>query len=163
VDAPLVIEEYADFQCPFCAQFATGVLPQIEDAYMRANPGKVRFIFRHIAVLGPDSQAAAEASECANEQGKFWDYADLLYTNQRQAGAFGLSRLKEYAGQLGLDTSAFGACVDTRRYREVVEQETQRGRERGVRYTPTFIVNGQTLVGAVEFSQLSQIIDPATH
>jgi protein-disulfide isomerase len=158
-DAPVVIEEYADFQCPWSAKFAMDALRQVEDTYMRSGAGNVRFTYRHMAVLGPESQTAAEASECANEQGQFWAYADTLFTNQRNQGAFSPDSLKEYAEELGLDTAAFNTCLDSRRYQQVVEQETQQGRERNVRYTPTLLINDQTLVGAISFDQLNQMIE----
>lgn len=157
-DAPVVIEEYADFQCPWCAKFATGALHDLEDTYIRPGTGQVRFIFRHMAVLGPASQTAAEAAECANEQGQFWPYADQLYANQRTPDLFSPNGLKQLAADIGLDTAAFNACLDSRRYQQVVEQETRQGQARGVRYTPTFIVNGQVLVGAVSLAQLSRLI-----
>ncbi len=162
-DAPVVIEEYADFQCPWCAKFATGALHDLENATMRQGAGQVRFIFRHMAILGPASQTAAEAAECANEQGQFWTYSDRLYANQRTPGLFSPDGLKQLAADLGLDTTAFNTCLDSRRYQQVVEEETRQGQMRGVRYTPTFLINGQVLVGAVSFNQLNQIIQPATH
>lgn len=161
-DAPVVIEEYADFQCPWCAKFATGALHNLVDAYIRPGTGQVRFIFRHMAILGPASQAAAEAAECANEQGQFWAYADRLYANQRTPGLFRPDGLKQVAADLGLDTAAFNACLDSRRYQQVVEQETRQGQARGVRYTPTFFINGQGLVGALSFDQLSRLIAPGS-
>lgn len=161
-DAQVVIEEYADFQCPWCAKFATGALHDLEEATMRRGMGQVRFIFRHMAILGPASQAAAEAAECANEQGQFWAYADRLYANQRTPGLFSPDGLKQVAADLGLDTATFNACLDSRRYQQVVEQETRQGQARGVRYTPTFIVNGQVLVGAISFDQLGRLIAQAS-
>lgn len=162
-DAPIVIDEYADFQCPWCAKFATGALRQIEATYIQAGGGRVRLVYHNMAVLGPDSQTAAEAAECANEQGQFWPYADRLYASQQTQGLFSKSGLKQVAADIGLDTLTFDACLDSRRYQGVVEAETQAARERNIRYTPTLLVNGQTLVGDISLDQLSQIIEPATH
>jgi protein-disulfide isomerase len=137
------------------------VVRQIEDTYLKPGTGKVRFIYRHMAFLGQESIDAAEASECANEQGKFWEYADTLFANQRgeNRGAFSLSRLKQFAVDLGLDTAAFNTCLDARRYRSVVEQETQQAQARGVRQTPSIAVNNQLLEGAPDFARLSQMIE----
>jgi protein-disulfide isomerase len=79
-NAPITLEEYADFQCPACGSFARGTIKQIEDKYV-AN-GTVKIVFRHFAFIGEESIRAAEASECANEQGKFWEMYDTLFANQ---------------------------------------------------------------------------------
>lgn len=160
-DAPVVIEEYTDFQCPFCARYATEVIRQLEETYLKTGTGKVRYIFRHMAFLGPESQDAAEAAECANEQGRFWDYADMLFANQRgeNQGGFSLSRLKKFAADLGLNTAAFNTCLDSRRYKQVVEQETQQGQARGVDRTPTLFINNRMLESLPDFAQLRQLIE----
>jgi len=135
-------------------------LRQIEETYLKPGTGKVRFIYHHMAFLGPESQYAAEASECANEQGKFWEYADTLFANQRgeNQGGFNLSRLKSLAqGIPGLDTGAFNACVDSRRYRQTVEQETQQGEARGVQHTPTIFINNQEV--PADFGAINQRIN----
>ncbi len=161
-NAPVTVEEYADFQCPFCAQFATGTARQLEDTYFKSGSGKVRFVFHPVAFLGPESQDAAEAAECANEQGKFWDYYDILFTNQRgeNQGGFSLSRLKSLAtGIPGLDTARFNTCLDSHRYRQTVQQETQQAQDRGIKATPTIVVNGQMVEGAIGFDLLNQMIE----
>jgi protein-disulfide isomerase len=87
-DAPVVVVEYGDFQCPYCQQFATGTGRQIKQNFV--DKGQVRFVFRHLAFIGAESLWAAEAAECANEQGRFWDYHDKLFEEQggENVGAF---------------------------------------------------------------------------
>ena len=115
---------------------------RIEEQFIAA--GKVRYTYHHFAFLGPESIRAAEASECAREQGRFWDYADTLFANQRgeNQGAFADQYLKSFGDGLGLATLAFNACLDTRRYRAAVEGETLDGQQHGVQSTPTIFING---------------------
>src|SRR5512135_1869468 len=106
-NAPVTLEVYADFQCPVCGQFDRGTLKQIEEKYV--NTGKVRIVFNHFAFIGDESTRAAEASECANEQGKFWQYADTLFNNQagENQGAFADDKLAGFAQQIGLDMTKY--------------------------------------------------------
>lgn len=107
-----------------------------------ANAGKVRFEFHH-RVLWPDrSQLPAEASECAADQGQFWTYEHLLYERQQ---AWTASKLKDLAKEAGLDTAAFGQCVDSRKHKSAVEAETAAAAKLGINSTPTFMVNGKQL------------------
>jgi len=123
--------------------------------------GLVRFGYQHFAFLGPESQWAAEASECAAEQGAFWAYHDRLF--QRQAGenrgAFSKDKLKGFAVELGLDSEAFNDCLDSGRYASLVRTETATVQSLGVRGTPAFLVNGRPLVGAQPFEVFQQIIE----
>jgi protein-disulfide isomerase len=110
----------------------------------------VRFVYRHMAFLGPESVWAAAASECASEQNRFWDYHDVLFTHTagRDKGVFTKNNLKQYAADMGLDRQAFNACVDTGRYEDWVRAQTEFGRQRGITSTPSIIVNGQKLASA---------------
>ena len=98
-----------------------------------------------MAFLGEESVHAAAASECAGEQGRFWQYHDVLFTHTagRGSGAFSTSNLKHYAADTGLDSAAFNACVDSGRYDEWVRGETESGRQQGVSRTPSLIINGK--------------------
>src|SRR5690606_38182566 len=132
-DAPVVVRDFSDFQCPFCRQFATGVKDQIIEQFV--STGQVRFEYRHFIVIdantgGSDSRRAAEASECAAEQNRFWDYHEMLYANQRGegAGAFTNPRLKAFAEAISLDTEQFDSCLDSRKYRRVVEDDEKLAR-----------------------------------
>jgi protein-disulfide isomerase len=155
-DAPVTIVEFSDFQCSFCKKFWKETLPRIEEKYIRT--GKVRFVYRHLAILGPPSVQAAIAAECAHEQGQFWTYHDRLFAS---AGLFALSttNLKRYAEELRLDTSRSNTCLDTEQPREKVERETLVGRAIGMTGTPGFLINGGRLIGAQPYEVFEEIIE----
>jgi protein-disulfide isomerase len=125
--------------------------------------GKVRFGYQQLAVLGPESEWAAQASECANEQGAFWPYHDKLYASQqgKNQGAFSKEKLKAAAGELKLDTARFDRCFDAGKYARTVAAETDTGKAMGIRATPTFLVNGQVFQGALPFEEFEKVIDQA--
>ena len=158
-DAPVTIIEFADFQCPFCGRFFTETEPQIDEQYMQG--GRVRFGYFNFAFLGPESTWAAEAAECAADQNKFWEYHDKLYESQsgENQGAFNKDNLKKVAKELGLDTSAFDDCIDSGKYTQLIEEESSMASSIGVRSTPTFLINGQPVVGAQPFEIFEQTID----
>ncbi len=115
----------------------------------------------HLAFLGQESQWAAEASECADEQGKFWEYHDKLFESQNgeNQGAFAKDKLKGFAADLKLDTAKFDSCLDSGKYTTIVQQESQMISQLGVQSTPTFLVNTKPVQGAQPFETFSQIID----
>lgn len=155
-DAPVTIIEFSDFQCPFCSRFFTQAYPQIKQAY----EGKVRFVYRDfpLASIHENAQKAAEAGECADDQGKFWDYHDMMFSNPT---ALDVTSLKGYASQLGLDSGAFDQCLDSGKYTEEVQKDYQDGISYGVTGTPAFFVNGLLVVGAQPFANFKAIIDAA--
>lgn len=157
--APVTIIEFSDFQCPFCGRFATDAGHQIDEAYV--NNGLVRFGYWHVAFLGPESQWAAEASECAAEQDRFWEYHDYLFEHQsgENQGAFNKDQLKTFAAVLELDTSAFDECLDSGRYTDIINTDTNQARSIGATSTPAFLINGQPVVGAQSFEVFQQVID----
>lgn len=121
----------------------------------------MRFEYNHFAFLGPESQHAAEAAECAREQGQFWQYHDILFANQHgeNQGAFGEDALKAFAAALPLDENAFNLCLASRQYEAEVQSETAAGQQRGVRSTPTLFINGEKVEGALPFAQLQPRIE----
>lgn len=157
IDAPVVLEEYADFQCPACGLFARQTLRQIEEKYIAS--GAVRVVFHHFAFIGAESIRAGEAVECAGEQGAFWPYYDTLFNNQagENVGAFNDARLVDFAAQLDLDTAAFQTCMTDNRYRAKVLAETSDGQARGVRSTPTLFINDRMEVGAISLATFEAI------
>jgi len=157
-NAPITIEEWADFQCPACGMFARATEPQVVTTYV--SRGQVKIVYRHFAFLGPESQWAAEASECADEEGKFWEFHDRLFASQagENRGTFSKDNLKRIGDALGLSPS-FAACVDSGRHAQRVRDETQAGQRKDVRATPTLFVQEQKLEGAATFDQLKTIID----
>lgn len=140
--ALLTIVEFADFGCPFSreASYIVRALAEHTDI--------VRYVYRDFPIidLHPGADLAAEAGECAQEQNRFFDYHDKLYQNQ-----FDLSSvsLKRYAQEIGLNSTAFNTCLDSRRYKEEVEEDRQAGIGAGVRGTPTFYFNGVKVEGAI--------------
>ena len=152
-DAPVTIVEFGDYQCPYCKQFYDETLPQISETY----EGQIRFVFRDFPIPGhPDAQKAAEASECADDQERFWDYHDLLWANQ---SALDVDSLKAYAAQLGLDTTTFDDCLDSGTNAEEVQNDYDDGVSYGVLGTPAFFINGIMVAGAQPFSTFQAIID----
>ena len=125
--------------------------------------GRATLTWRNMAFLGQESVWAAEAAECAGDQGRFWDYHDLLFQRQagENSGAFSKDNLERFAAGLGLDGQAFNACLDSDRYLARVQAETQAGRDKGVTSTPTLFVNGTKQVGAPSFQQLRALVEAA--
>ena len=152
VDAPVTIVEFSDFECSFCKRIQ-GVLDSLLDDY----PGQIRLEYRHFPVSShPLAFSAAQASQCADEQGSFWDYHDSLFENQQELSE---EKLAEIAQSLGLDVEAYGRCVDEERYRDLVRADAAAGREAGVQGTPSFFVNGHPIFGADSESVFRELID----
>jgi protein-disulfide isomerase len=157
--APVTIVEYADLQCPVCARFSQTIEPQIEGAFI--GPGVARLEFRHFAFLGQESLRAAEACECAAEQGAFFPYRDALYAAQmgENLGAFSDDALRRIATEIGLDSRAFDDALTSGRHANTVKQQTTEGRAVGVKATPTFIINGARLEGLASFDTYKRMIE----
>jgi len=151
--APVVMVEFSDYQCPYCAQ-AWATLRQLVDDYQ----GQVAWVYKHLPLdsLHPYARAAAEASECAAEQDKFWDYTDSLYANQDLISP---DYLKSLAGELGLNLNQFLDCQDSGKYRQKVEADEQEALAAGVTGTPGIYINGILIKGAVPYGSFKQVID----
>ncbi len=136
-DARLVIVEFSDYQCPFCARHVRETMPEIERAYVRT--GKVKYVFRDfpLEAIHPQAFHAAEAARCAGEQGKFWEMHDRLFT---YSNALGKEDLIAHAEALGLNLQRFRQCLEGRRFAERVRRDLSEGRRAGVRGTPSFFV-----------------------
>ncbi len=156
-EAPVEVWDFSDFHCPHCRTFALGPAQQLIEEYVK--PGKVRLVYKHFIVLR--SYQAANASECAAEQGKFWAYHDYLFTKQESDAPFTPEELKQYANDLGLDMNAFSQCVDSGKYMDVVLQEMEEGRALGVRGTPTIFVNGQLIPRGALWPDLKAAVEQA--
>jgi protein-disulfide isomerase len=150
--AKVTIVEYSDFQCPYCGR-AEPTVEQILTTY-----GKdVYFVYRHFPLsFHPNARPAALASECAAEQGKFWEFHDLAYANQDKLGA---QQYIDWATQLKLDVDKFKTCVDSQKYAQRVDEDFTQGQTDGVTGTPAFFINGQLIAGAYPFDSFKQIID----
>jgi protein-disulfide isomerase len=159
-NAPVTIVEFSDFQCPFCARFFSNTLSQIENDYI--STGKVKLVYRDFPLsFHPNAQPAAEAAECAREQGKFWEFHDKIFENQQALSA---SSYKQWASELGLDTAKFNSCVDSGKYRSEVQKDFADGSALGASGTPTFFIGksdglGQKIVGAQPYSVFQQAIE----
>ncbi len=161
--AKVTIIEFADFRCPFCEKFFTQAEANIKKDYV--DTGKVRFVFKHYAFLGQQSVWAAEASECASEQGKFWQYHDWLYQNQApetNLAYYSKANLVKYAGKVaGINTNQFATCLNSGKYNKRVTEDLGLGNSSGVTGTPTFFINGAETVGAQPYSVFQSAIDSA--
>lgn len=157
--APVLIVEWADFQCPFCGRLHSEVFSPVREQYIQE--GKVRWAYRDFAFLGQESVDAAMAARCANEQGKFWAYHDHLFENQagENQNTFSRDKLKRFARELGLDTAQFNTCLDSDKYEDAVAADTNAGRDAGVNGTPTTFVNGRMLSGAQPLANFTRVID----
>lgn len=154
-DAPVTIIEFSDFQCPFCGRFYSQTLLQLRKEYV--DTGKVKVIYRDFPLsFHPEAQKAAEAAECADEQGKFWKMHDKIFENQE---TMGLASYKKWATEFGLDSAKFNQCLDSGKYVSEVQKDFSDGQSAGVSGTPTFFINGQEVVGAQPFSVFKQVID----
>lgn len=156
--APVIMEEFSDFQCAYCGKFSRETLPRLTATYM--DTGKVRLIYRHFAILGPASEAAAEASACAGAQGQFWPYHDRLFAAQGRL-AFNRKNLLRLAQELPLELAAFTACLDSGRFRSQVKAETRAAVDLGLRGTPGFVINGRQMAGALPFELFQSVIEEA--
>lgn len=153
-NAPITIVEFSDFECPFCGRFYSSTLPQIQTLI---DEGKVRFVYRDFPLsFHPQAQPAAEAGECANEQGKFWEFHNLIFENQQSLND---ASYKQWAADLGLNTAQFNSCVDSSKYRTEVLEDFAAGQAAGVSGTPTFFINGEKLVGAQPYSAFEAIFN----
>lgn len=152
--AKVTITEYGDYGCPSCRTWHNaGILKQIIATY----GDQVQFVWKDFPVITSQSPKAAEAGQCAFDQGKFWEYHDLLYAN---APALSVSELKTYAVQIGLDAGKFNQCLDSGQNRAKVAQNLNEAqREYAFPGTPSFLVNGKKLVGPPSFDVLKSTID----
>lgn len=160
-NAKVSIIEYADFQCPFCGRHHAQVAPGIVDEYVKT--GKASYVFKHLAFLGSESVYAAVASECAADQGKFWEFHDYLFEHQKgeNEGAFTKDNLIGFGKGLGLEMTQFEKCVRGDETIARVQTDSQEAQKFGVSSTPTFFVNGKPLVGLTSPDEFKTAIEQA--
>lgn len=161
-NAPVTIIEFSDFQCPFCRTFWKETLPLLKSNYI--DTGKVKFVYRDFPLsFHPSSHLAAEAAECADEQGKFWEMHDQIFHQQDQQGQgtvqFSKTDLVKAARQIGLETAKFNQCLDSGKYKTEVDKDLADGSSAGVSGTPAFFINGRLLIGAQPFSAFQEVIE----
>jgi protein-disulfide isomerase len=157
-NAPIKIEEYSDFQCPYCRIFFENTEEALMQSYV-AN-GTVYFVYKSFgSFIGAESGAAAEAAYCAGDQGKFWEMHDTIFVNQtgENVGAYTDRRLNAFAEQIGLNMDEFSSCFNSNKYADLVEQDSKDGILANIRATPSFVmtytVNGETVTRVIEGAQ----------
>ncbi len=159
--APVRVDEFSDYQCPYCRQFQETTLPQLA-ANEIAN-GKVYFVYHPFSFIGQESRDAANAAFCAGDQGKFFEYSETLFANQagENVGAFSQSRIQAFGEALQLDMTAFNACVSGKQHQNEVNQEYATGVAAGVQSTPSFLINNKLVTGALPYDQFQAQIQLA--
>jgi protein-disulfide isomerase len=154
-NAPVTIIEYSDYQCPFCKRFFDETELQLRKDYIET--GKVKMIYRDFPLPGhPYAMPAAEAANCAKDQGKFWAYHDLIFKNHDNLDTIDYLKLAE---ELKMNTSDFKNCLDSKKYDQKIQNDYNLGSGIGVNGTPTFFVNGKQIVGAQPYSAFKSAID----
>ena len=149
--ARVEIVEFSDFQCPFCKRVMP-ILKQLTAKY----PTQVKIVWKDFPLaIHPDARPAAEAAQCARDQGKFWEYHDKLFDNQSSMTP---ENLKQWAGQMGMDAAKFSACYDSAAHRALVQADMDEGTHAGVSSTPTMFVNGRAVVGSQPIEVFDEII-----
>lgn len=152
-DAPVTLVEFSDFECPFCKQ-AHPTLKQILERY----PDKVRLAYRDFPLdsIHPQARRAAEAARCAQDQTKFWEYHDVLFS---QSPRLSTDDLRRYADQVGLDVTKFDDCLTAGTHKAAVQRDLDEGNRLGITGTPAFFVNGRPLSGAQPLEAFARVID----
>lgn len=155
-DAPVTLLEFTDYECPFCARHFRQTYPSLLSEY----EGKLKYVIRNfpLSSIHPQAQRAAEAAECAEEQGRFWEYHDLLF---QRSPALGTEHLTAYAAEVGLDTERFEDCLESGRKADVVAADFEDGLSYGVNGTPTFFINGRRVVGTLSLDEFESYLDAA--
>lgn len=157
-DAAIVVEEFSDFQCIACYRFWSNFESEFIEKYVAT--GDVLFKYVPFSFIGDESFQAAEAALCAEEQGRFWDYHDMLFLNWNgeNVGNFSDRRLVAFAGELGLDENSFQTCLSSNRHNAEVQEGLRYGRSLGVNATPTFTVNGTVVFGDTLFATIDGLL-----
>lgn len=158
-DAPVLMIEWADFQCPFCGAFARDTKPELVERYV--EDGILRIEWRDLPMLGPESQTAALAGRAAAEQDAFWAFHDAVYADERavNSGELERDRLLALAGDLGLDVDRFDAAMDDPTAAEAVRADREWAQSLGITGTPAFLINGQLLIGGQPTETFAQTIE----
>lgn len=153
-NAPVTIVEFSDYQCPFCARWQQEVWPQISETYQ----GKVRLVYRDFPLVQahPYAQDAAVAARCAGEQGRYWEYHDLLFLGEME---FSPLAYEAFASRLELDMDPFNQCRKSSEMLQLVQSDLSLGELVGIDGTPTFFVNGYRIKGAQPFEEFQKVID----
>lgn len=159
-DATVVVREFADYQCGYCAQFAS-VTQRVREEYVESE--RVRFVFFDLPITSqhPNAMAAAEAARCAGRQGTYWEMHDALFEKQPEWADAGdpLPRFREYAGRIGIDPAALAQCVGNGETRTTVQRNMQFAQALGIGSTPTIVIGNQALAGARSWAEVRSLIE----
>jgi len=160
--AKVIIVEFGDYQCPFCGRFFSQTEPQLRKEYIET--GKAKMVYRDFVFLGPESETAALATQCAGEQGKYWAYHDRIFEieivdGRENNGNLSVALMKSLAGELGLNQLKFDSCLDSKKYLSEIKKDYNDGVKAGVSGTPATFINGTLVSGAQPFSVFKQAID----
>ena len=164
-NAPLTIIEFSDYQCPFCKRFFDDTEAQLINTYVKT--GKARFVYRDFPLnFHANAQIAAEGSECAKKQGKFWEMHDAIFkASQADGTGIASADLKNIAATLGLDTTKFNTCLDSGETTAEVQKDLNDGQAAGIQGTPGFFIgktdgsSAQMISGAYPFAAFQQVIE----
>jgi protein-disulfide isomerase len=166
LSAPITLIDFSDFQCYLCNRYVQNTEPQINETYVQT--GKAVLVFKHLPNRGFDSIGAALAAQCTNDQGKFWQYHKLLYSNQKpiDSGWVNKENLEKFASEIpGLDTREFNSCLDSEKYETYIQNDIDLALSFGFKETPSFIIvnndgsNPESLQGALPFPSFKEVID----
>lgn len=160
--APVTMVMYEDYRCPFCAKFSTDIAPELIERYV--DRGVLRMEWRDLPIFGEQSLAAARAGRAAAEQGRFWEFTEVVYAASPDRGHPDLTpeKLREFARQAGVaDLDRFSSALDSTRYDADIEADMQEGTTIGVSSTPTFIINGKPVLGAQPLDTFVSVIEEA--
>lgn len=153
-NAPITIIEFSDFECPYCRKWHVEVFQRLLDTYQ----GQIKFVYRDFPLtsIHPNAFPAAEAANCAGEQGVYWPYHNMLFSME-----LGLSTesYQQYAQELGINVETFNACMAEGKYKAEIQADFEYAAQLGVRSTPTFFINGIAVVGAQSFEVFQQVIE----
>lgn len=162
-DAKVTVVEFTDYQCPFCSRFETTTFKQLRKTYI--DTGDVRWVVLDMPLgFHADAMLASRAAHCAAEQDRFWQLRELLFQNQKQLKA---EHINQYASSVGIDTAPFKQCLDSDRYKDVIQRDLSVAEKQNITGTPTFVIGttttdvitGRRIVGAQSFSAFSKEID----
>lgn len=164
-DAPITIVEFADYQCPGCAQFATSIKPLVLQAYVKTGQAKFVYYDLPLTSIHRNSFVAARAGRCADDQGKFWAYQDEVFRNQTRWAVKEniLGDLEDFAGEVGLDEDQFAACLNSDAHADVVSANQRLAYELGLNATPTILISrGRGMarrLGGFGFGDIQPVMD----
>ncbi len=163
-NAPVIMVEFSEFQCPFCSRFNNVTFPLIKKDYI--NTGKVKYVVRDYPLpFHEQAQKAGEAASCAREQNKYWEMREKLFNNQQ---ALDVPSLKKYAGEIGLNQNSFDMCLDSGKYEKEVKKDLEEGSKYGVKGVPGFFIGknkggskftGKLISGAHPFEKFKELIE----